>query len=80
MRDVLPELQEVFRDVLDDPTLQIDRHSGTTNVRGWDSLAHVTLLAAIQQQFGIRIAVGEIAQLTDVGAILDLLERKRAQP
>jgi acyl carrier protein len=69
-------LQEIFRDVLDDPALCIDRSSSALTVPGWDSLAHVRLVVAVEQQFKIKFALGELEQLKNVGEMLDLMERK----
>ncbi len=78
MTDILADLQPIFRDVLDDPRLQITRQSSALNVRGWDSLAHINLVTAIEQEFGIRFALGELEGLKDVGGMIDLMEQKLA--
>ncbi|HKW77341.1 MAG TPA: acyl carrier protein [Terriglobales bacterium] len=78
MSDILAGLQPIFRDVLDDPKLQINRQSSATNVKGWDSLAHINLITAIEQEYGIRFALGELAELKNVGEMIDLMEQKLA--
>ncbi len=78
MAEVLPALQPIFRDILDHPSLQITRDSNATNVRGWDSLAHISLLSAIEQEFGVKFALGELDELKNVGDMIDLIERKLA--
>jgi acyl carrier protein len=76
MSDVLAELQPIFRDILDQPKLQIVRSSNASNVDGWDSLAHINLVTAIEQRFGISFALGELEGLKDVGEMIDLVEKK----
>lgn len=78
MNDVLSGLQPIFRDVLDDPKLQITRQSSAANVKGWDSLAHINLVTAIEQEYGIRFALGELEELKNVGEMIDLMEQKLA--
>jgi acyl carrier protein len=78
MRDVLEELQPIFRDVLDQPDLAIGRDSNAQSVDGWDSLAHISLVSAIEQEFGIHIALGELQDLKNVGEMVDLINRKLA--
>ena len=78
MTDLLERLQPIFRDVLDDPALVVTRASNGHTVAGWDSLAHINLVSAIEQEFGIRFALGELQQLKDVGDMLDLMARKLA--
>jgi acyl carrier protein len=79
MTDMLERLQPIFQDVFDDPKLRVTRESSARTVDGWDSLAHVNLVAAIEQDFSIRFALGELADLKNVGDMLDLMERKIAR-
>jgi acyl carrier protein len=78
LSEILSNLQPIFRDVLDDPNLQITRESSAQNVPGWDSLAHINLISCIEQEFGVRFALGELADLQNVGEMIDLMERKLA--
>lgn len=76
MGDLLVPLQLIFREVLDNSDLRITRESNAANVPGWDSLAHISLVAAIEQEFGIRFALGELEELKNVGEMIDLMQRK----
>jgi acyl carrier protein len=78
MSDILAELQPIFRDVLDDPALQITRQSSAATVANWDSLAHINLVSAIEQEFRIRFSLSELAGLKNVGDMIDLMEQKLA--
>lgn len=78
MSDILAELQPIFQDVLDDPTLQITRESSAATVANWDSLAHINLVSAIEQDFRIRFGLNELAGLKNVGDMIDLMEQKLA--
>jgi acyl carrier protein len=78
MHDLLPEIQEIFRDIFDDPTLVITRDSNASTVPDWDSLAHVNLVTAIEKKYKIRFALGELQELKNVGDMIDLIEAKLA--
>jgi acyl carrier protein len=80
MTDILQKLQPIFRDVMDDPKLVITRESNSRNVAGWDSLAHINLVSAIESEFSIRFALGELEELKTVGDMIDLMERKIGHP
>ena len=79
MSDILTELNPIFRDILDQPDLTITRASNATNVEGWDSLAHINLVTAIQQHYNIRFALGELEELKNVGEMADLIAVKRSK-
>lgn len=76
MDKLLPQIQEIFRAVFDEPNLIITRESNASTVEGWDSLAHINLLNAIERHYKIRFALGETEALKNVGDLLDLVESK----
>lgn len=76
MDNLLLEVQEVFRSVFDQRDLVITRESSASNVDNWDSLTHITLVAAIERRFKVRFALGELEELKNVGDLLDLVEAK----
>lgn len=75
---MLSQLEPIFRDILDNSRLNLTRESNASNVAGWDSLAHINLISAIEQQFGIGFTLGELQELKNVGEMIDLMERKLA--
>jgi acyl carrier protein len=78
MDNILEELQSIFRDILDQPNLKLTRESNASNVDDWDSLAHINLVAAIEQRYKIKIALGELQELKNVGDMIDLIKAKLA--
>lgn len=76
------ELQNVFHDVFGDDQLQISRFTTASDVDGWDSLAHLNLIVAIEKRFKVRFATAEISRLkldgSNVGTLLDMLRDKVA--
>jgi acyl carrier protein len=78
MDSTLDELQSIFRDVLDQPDLELSRASNAQNVEDWDSLAHINLVTAIEKRYKIKFALGELQDLKNVGEMIDLIEAKLA--
>ena len=79
MPDILAQLQSIFQDVFDDPRLTITPASNAQTVSGWDSLAHINLITAIEGQFKIQFALGELEELKNVGDMMALMKRKLAR-
>ena len=79
MPDLLTQLQPIFRDVFDRRDLTVTRESNAETVDGWDSLVHITLINAIEHEFHVDFALGELETLKNVGEMVDLIERKRMQ-
>lgn len=76
MDDLLPQVQSIFRDILDQPDLVITRESSAYTVEDWDSLAHVNIVTAVERHFKIKFALSELQSLRDVGEMLDLIQTK----
>jgi acyl carrier protein len=76
VNDILDRLQPVFRDVFDQPSLEVRRESNAQSVAGWDSLAHINLVSAIEQEFDVHFALGELEELKNVGDMVDLIATK----
>jgi acyl carrier protein len=74
---MLYELQIIFREVFDDPTLQISPELSTGNFPDWDSVAMVQIVLATESQFGMRFTTNEVASIKSVADILRLLEVHR---
>ncbi|WP_438951513.1 AMP-binding protein [Porticoccus sp.] len=53
--------------------------SGPENTVGWDSLAHMELVVALEKQFGIRLSPREIMQIDSLGKAIELCHLKVGQ-
>ena len=73
----LEQVQEIFRDVLADPDLTLTRETVADQVDGWDSLAHVSLMFSVENAFGIQLSDAEMSGLSEVGALVDVVDAKR---
>lgn len=69
-------VQEIFRDIFDDDNLEIMNETNSDEIEDWDSLNHINLVSAIEKEFNIRFALGELMTLKDVGAMIDLMDEK----
>ena len=77
---ILGKLQLIFRDVFDDSRLAIGPESNAETVEGWDSLAHINLVSAIEQEFAVRFGLGGLETLKNVGEMIDLIQSKLTVP
>jgi acyl carrier protein len=73
---IIAELQPIFRDVFDLPSLQLRPETSASTVDGWDSLAHINLVMAVESHYKIKFALGELQGLKNVGEMADLIGRK----
>ena len=71
-------LLDIFREVFDDDELVITDETVAADVDGWDSLAHINLVVAIEKGFDVSFTTQEIAALENVGGLKRLLAGKLA--
>jgi acyl carrier protein len=69
-------VQDIFRDIFDEDDMVIEDKTNSDDVEEWDSLNHINLVSAIEKEFEIRFALGELMALKDVGAMIDLMTEK----
>ena len=70
---VLARVTEIVRDTLDDDDILLSPDTVASNVPGWDSLAHIRIMVAVEQAFHIRLKTDQITSLKDVGGLVDLI-------
>lgn len=75
--DIENSLIAIMRDVLGDPRLVITRASNAETLPGYDSLAHINIISAVEQELGLSFDLTDILDLHDVGDMVALIERKR---
>jgi len=71
-------LNQIFRMVFDDETIQVRSDMTANDVDGWDSLSHVNLITAIEAKFNLRFSQKELLSQRNVGNLIDDIERKIA--
>jgi acyl carrier protein len=58
--------------------LALEDSTVASEVPGWDSLHHLTIIAAVEQEFAVRFKSLEILRLRSIGDLQKLIDRKLA--
>ena len=74
--EIFNGVQDIFRDIFDEDGMVIKNATSSDEIEDWDSLNHINLVSAIEKEFKIKIALGELMTLKDVGAMVDLMMEK----
>lgn len=72
------ELQEIFRSVLGDPSIELEAETRAADLPGWDSLAHINAMFGVEQAFGVQFLGDEFAKVQTIGELEALLAQKGA--
>ena len=79
-RQIFDTLNGIFRDIFDDPALTVGEETTALltpaggQALGWDSLTHITLLAAVEDEFGITFAMKDVVEMKNVGDMASAIE------
>mgnify|MGYP001292810854 FL=1 len=74
--EIFTRLQDVFRDSFDDPHIKIFDNMTAEDLDDWDSITHISLIICVEKEFGIQLNAAEIGELENVGAMINLLEKR----
>ncbi|WP_024867383.1 acyl carrier protein [Butyrivibrio sp. FCS014] len=75
-KEVFERMNEVFRDVFDDEDIEVNDETTADDIEDWDSLEHINLVNAMEEEFGVKFTMGEIVALKNVGEMADLIISK----
>lgn len=77
MNDIPQRVASCFSNVF--PALRPEdiSRASTASLASWDSVAHVTLLSSIAEEFGVELEMEDFDELVSYALIVDYLEQKQ---
>ena len=74
--EVFEKINEVFRDVFEDDDITVTDETTADDIEDWDSLEHINLVNAIEEEFGIKFTMGQVVSMKNVGEMADIILEK----
>jgi len=71
-------VRSLVADVLGAPLASISAQSSHENVQGWDSMAMINLMMAVEAEFGVQLTVEDATGLDSVQAIIKVIQDRGA--
>jgi len=75
----MEKFTQIHRKILKKPELVLYDELTARDVDTWDSLAHLSLIIAIEQSYNIRFENEEIILIRNIGDMLTLLRAKEVE-
>lgn len=76
MPSVFERVRAIAADVLQLPQERITLRSSVDNIETWDSLQHLNLILALEQEFGLQFEPEEMESMNSIEQLVELLETR----
>ncbi len=76
MNEIYERLNKVFADVFDED-VTVNASTTAEDIEDWDSLTHITLISAIEEEFGMKFSMKEVVGMNNVGELADIVAARR---
>jgi acyl carrier protein len=77
--EILLKLQTVVDGLFLDPP-RLTHQTRATDVAEWDSLMQISILVAVEKEFGVRFRTGEVEATRNVGEFCALIRQRMVEP
>jgi acyl carrier protein len=74
---ILNDLNKIFRSYFNNDKINLVEKSTAKDVKGWDSLAQISLIVLIEKKFKMKFSVREISKLENVGGMVNLIKKNK---
>ncbi len=71
--EVYERLNNVFREVFDDESIEVHDETVADDIDDWDSFEHINLIVSIEEEFGFKIPMGKVVTMKNVGEMVDII-------
>ncbi len=71
--EVFERLNKVFQEVFDDETIKVNDSTTSEDIDDWDSFEHINLIVAVEEEFAIKIPMGKVVTMKNVGEMADII-------
>lgn len=77
MNEIYERLNEIFRDVFDDDSITVTATTTANDIEDWDSLSHITLVSAVEDEFRMKFSMKEVVGMQNVGEMATIVAARR---
>ena len=71
--EILEKLTEIFEEVFDEEGIVITEETTADDIDDWDSLTHITLISAVEEEFDMKFAMKDVIGMKNIGEMIDIL-------
>ncbi len=72
--EILARLTAIVREVVDDTSVVLALETTAPEVPGWDSMAHINIIVAVEHEFGMKFKTAWLEDAHSVGDLVGLIK------
>ena len=76
MHEIYEKLNEIFREVFDNPEIAVTPKMTADDIEEWDSMTHMNLIMMVELRFGIAFEQREVLGFENVGELVRDIQSK----
>lgn len=74
-KEIYSELEEVFEEIFDEK-VSLSADTTADDIEDWDSLTHITLIAAVENKFRIKFKMKEVSSMKNIGEMVSIISER----
>lgn len=72
---ILEKLKEIFYQVFD-REINLSEATSAKDVKGWDSLTHITIISMVEEEFKIKFSMKQVLEMQNIGDMISIIEEE----
>jgi acyl carrier protein len=73
-QDILDRITTIVRDVVGDDSVVLTMNTAAQDVPGWDSMAHINIIVALEHEFGMKFKTASLEEAQNTGDLVKLIK------
>jgi len=73
---ITQQVIQIFETILKHRNFTVTETLSNKNVAGYDSMAQINIIAELEKQFNIRFQLKELAKITSITSIVEIIQEK----
>jgi len=67
INEIIAQINDIFIELFNDKSIDLNDSSDTSTVDAWDSLNHIQVITSIEKHFGIRFDLNDLLNFQNIG-------------
>lgn len=71
--EIFEKINEIFAEVFEDDSIKAVETTSAADIEDWDSLTHITLISAVEEEFDMKFSMKDVIGMKNVGEMVDII-------